>query len=270
MKNLFFLFLTLGCTCATAQSINDYKYVIVENQYEFQNSANEYRLNELMEFLLQKYGFETYRNNEILPTDLNRGLCNSMQLKVEKSGILWADIDARLEDCSGNVLFKTKAARGTEKDYQKAYFSAVRESFESFERLKYKYNGGENLEQSTSIAVAIGKEVKSETITIKATDTALSNNKQTKTEELPINSDKSIAYDFEDISNTEYALKFNESNDSLKLYQYGVAVGSGRKTAAGVYLITTSSFTGVGFMENEKFVIEYDANGDLMRIILEK
>jgi len=270
MKKLFAVIFLMSIAFAKAQSVNDYKYVIVDNQYEFQKSANEYRLNELMEFELQKYGFETYRNNEILPIDLNRGLCNSLQLEVYKSGSLWTDLYATLVNCNGEVLFTTTEAHSQKKDYEKDYFSTVRESFRSFAELSYEYNGGKTYDVKTVEVVQDVQEELHNSNVIEANPA-----KSPKIIEKEIQAEikareKSRAFDFEDTSTTEYSLKFDESKDNFKLYQYGAEIGSGRKSAAGVYLVSTPVFTGIGFMEDDNFIIEYDKNGSTKRVVLVK
>jgi len=285
MKKFFAIVFLMSFAFAKAQSVNDYKYVIVDNQYEFQSSANQYRLNELMEFELQKYGFETYRNNEVLPLDLNRGLCNALQLKVYKSGRLWTDMYATLVNCNGEVLFQTIEVRSQQKDYQKDYFSAVRESFVSFGDLNYQYNGGQKSQPSTvtvfedvqevmpasqniEVAVAAPRKVEEVQPTVQE---KIEETVQVETQEEIKNKEQPRAFDFEDIANTEYSLKFDESKDNFKLYQYGAEIGSGRKSSAGVYLVSTPGFTGIGFTENDNFIIEYDDEyGATKRIVLEK
>ena len=77
-------------------------------------------------------------------------------------------------------------------------------------------------------------------------------------------------YDYQEKSDTPFALKFDENKSSFELYRFGAKVGSGRKSAAGVYLVTSASFTGIGFMEDDSFILEYDEAGQLKRIKLER
>ena len=90
--------------------------------------------------------------------------------------------------------------------------------------------------------------------------------------EEPLNSspESETNMDFEDAASTGYALTFNDTRDHLELYKKGILVGKGRKYAAGVYLITADSFTGIGFMEGGNFIIEYDVNGSTQRVVLTK
>ena len=273
-----------------AQSVNDYKYVIVNNQYDFQNDANEFRLNELMVFELKKYGFNAYRNSERLPADLNRGSCNALQLKVDKSGMLWTDIEARLENCSGQVLFTTEVARARQKTFDKAYFSGVREAFKSFENLNYKYNGDSDEEEFPTQLLTIAQErelekknkVKESNVSknigvetdIDSTNEIIEESIEITTDDLKGSSnslpESKTDIDFKDTSSTGYALKFDDSKDNFEIFKEEVLIGTGRKTAAGVYLITTDSFTGIGFVEGENFIIEYDVNGSTQRVVMTK
>ncbi len=272
MKHLIIIAFVLSSLCSYAQSINDYKYVIVSNQYEFQKEANEYRLNELMVFLLKKYGFEAYRNNEVLPFDLNRGTCNGMTLKVEKSGTLWSDITARLVGCNNEVLYETPKVRSREKSFQKAYFSAVREAFESFQLAGYEYNGGNTATTAAQDAAASSILLSNQKQESTATKTP-SRSQESRKKELQEAIEQRIQarrFDYEDTSVEEYALKFNESGDSFELFKHGTVIGKGRKSAAGVYLVTSDDFTGIGFVEGETFIIEYDLDGISRKITLIK
>jgi hypothetical protein len=141
MKNVVVLLFLVNTLFAMAQkeALNNYKYIIVDNQYEFQGEANEYRWNELVVFELQKLHFTAFRNSEILPADLNRGECNALQLKIDKSGTLRVNFVLRLENCIGATVFTTKEGVGKTKSNQKAYFEALRDAMTSLEEVNYEY-----------------------------------------------------------------------------------------------------------------------------------
>ena len=262
MKLLFTSFMIICSTIAYAQSVDNYKYVTVSNQYDFQNESNEFRLNELMVFLLKKHGFDAYRSSEVLPYDSNRGLCNTMQLKIEKSGSLWTDISASLVNCDGDILYTTPTARARQKNNEKAYFSAVREAFESFEFLDYSYSESsgyqdkkDSLSSSNNGNPSVGDQ-QFENVTAVSKDT------------VPTMTYRKAKFDFEDLTATEYALLFNDDRTGFELYQYGAVVGKGRKSGGGVFLVTADSFTGIGFMNEGEFIIEFDKDGISEKIIL--
>jgi len=123
----------------TAQnSINDYKYVIVEKQFHFQNEANEYNLNELTRFLLKKKGFKPILESDIYPDDLKSNYCLALQSEVKAKGMLRTTVTITLKDCNNNILF-TADGSTKEKDFDKVYAYAIRKAFEDFSVVEYNY-----------------------------------------------------------------------------------------------------------------------------------
>jgi hypothetical protein len=49
-----------------------------------------------------------------------------------------------LKDCKNTILFTSVEGKSREKEYQTSYNQALREAFNSFETLEYKYNGNSN------------------------------------------------------------------------------------------------------------------------------
>lgn len=137
---LLFLFITTFLfTNAQDVALNHYKYIIVNNQYEFQKDANEYSFNELVVFELKKHNITAFRNSEVLPVDMNRGECNALQLKIDKSGTLRIYMVVQLVDCTGTVVFTSKKGVGTTKSNDRAYFEALTDTMTSFDEVTYKY-----------------------------------------------------------------------------------------------------------------------------------
>lgn len=266
MRILIIVLLFVTTTVVSAQSVNDYKYVLVSDQYDFQKSENSYRLNEFMAFELKKYGFDTYRLSESLPEDLNQERCKALSLKIEESGLLKSKMVASLENCFGKVLFTTKVGQSKAKSFDRAYMEAVRSAFKSFEELNYVYNGGIFKAEPIKTVQKSKTDVQN-TQPIKFTD---SQPKSLNDDQLQEQRRESKTFDFEDASIKEYALKFDDAKETFQLFQHGATVGSGRKSAAGVYLVSTDAFTGIGFIENDQFIIEYDESGTTKRITLIK
>lgn len=266
MRILIIVFLFIATTVVTAQSVNDYKYVLVADQYDFQKSENSYRLNEFMAFELKKYGFDTYRLSESLPEDLNQQRCKALSLKIEESGLLKSKMVASLENCFGKVLFTTKVGQSKAKSFDRAYMEAVRSAFKSFEELNYVYNGG-NLKADP---IKIIEESNTDAQNAQLPKVADSKPKPLNDDHLQEPREVLRTFDYEGATSEEYALKFDDAKETFQLFQHGAAVGSGRKSAAGVYLVTTDAFTGIGFIENDQFIIEYDESGTTKRITLIK
>ena len=69
-----FLFI-LSFNVFSQENINDYKYVIIPNQYSFVSSPDQYQLNSLTKFLFDKYGYTAFLQSEELPQDLRNNSC---------------------------------------------------------------------------------------------------------------------------------------------------------------------------------------------------
>ena len=69
MKKALFLILFLASSFIFSQSVTDYKYAIVPSKFEFLKEKDQYRLNTLTKMFMEKYGFITYFDTDILPKD---------------------------------------------------------------------------------------------------------------------------------------------------------------------------------------------------------
>jgi uncharacterized cupredoxin-like copper-binding protein len=138
-KAILILILLSGFFKANAQhSINDYKYVIVQKQFHFQNEANEYNLNELTRFLLKKQGFRPVLESDIYPDDLKSNYCLALISEVTAKGMLRTIVTITLRDCNNNIIFQAEGIT-KEKDFDKLYSYGIRKAFEDFKVLDYNY-----------------------------------------------------------------------------------------------------------------------------------
>ena len=138
-KAILILILLSGFFKANAQhSINDYKYVIVQKQFHFQNEANEYNLNELTRFLLKKQGFRPVLESDIFPDDLKSNYCLALISDVTAKGLLRTVVTITLRDCNNNIIFQAEGMT-KEKDFDKLYSYGIRNAFEDFKVLDYNY-----------------------------------------------------------------------------------------------------------------------------------
>lgn len=144
MKKQFLLLLLLVSSFGIAQSINDYKTVIVPLKFDFLKSENQYRLSTFSKFILEKVGFEVYYSNEIIPQQINR--CAVLNYNIEKqNGFLVTKLFLTFKDCYGKIVYQSEIGSSREKEYQVAYHEALNKAFESVYALEYKYNGGANV-----------------------------------------------------------------------------------------------------------------------------
>lgn len=141
----FFAFITLCIVTNTFSqtSLNNYKYVIVENQFHFQNEVNEYNLNQLTRFLFKKHGFRPIFNSEVYPEDLKSNYCLALTSKIVAKGAFITKITIVLKDCNNNVVFSSEG-KTKEKEIKKVYSIGIRKAFEQFEKINYKYTPNED------------------------------------------------------------------------------------------------------------------------------
>ena len=142
MKKFFFLVALFVSSFGFSQAANNYKYAIVPSKFSFLKEADQYKLNTLTKMFMEKYGFITYFDTDILPKEVANENCNKVYVDVLSNGSLFTTkLTVLLKDCRNNIFFKSVEGKSPEKSYQKAYNHSLREAFYSFEKLAYKYNG---------------------------------------------------------------------------------------------------------------------------------
>lgn len=151
--NVFSIIIVLLCNIGFSQSnLNDYKYIIVPKKYDFLKTDDQYQLNSLSKFLFEKYGFVPLFDDEPLPDDLINNGCLALYANVDKeSGVLKTKLFIELNNCRKEVVFKSITGEAKDKEYKVAYTRALREAFESFESLNYKYEPKEETNISSKV-----------------------------------------------------------------------------------------------------------------------
>lgn len=146
MKKFLLFFAVLYSGIGFAQSINDYKYVVVPSKFDWLSEENKFNLNSLTKMIFDKQGFQTYYPSEKMPDELALDKCKALYADVlNDSGVLSTNIVIVLKDCTGKVVFKSMEGRSKQKTYQKAYYEALREASQSVNQLYYKYTGKETV-----------------------------------------------------------------------------------------------------------------------------
>ncbi len=123
----------------TQSNINDYKYIIIEKQFHFQNEVNEYDLNRMVKYLFEKHGFDAIIDGEPIPADLKSNYCLALKSEITAKGTFRTKGQVTLRDCNNITVFISKEGITKEKDLIRAYDIAIRRAFESFEGMNYHY-----------------------------------------------------------------------------------------------------------------------------------
>jgi hypothetical protein len=141
MKSYVLLFLLLGCFSGHSQtSINNYKYVLVPETFNFLKQKDQYGLNTFTKSSLKETGFTAYFDNAELPTELANNKCNALSVEVvEKNSMFTTKLTLLLKDCKGNVVFKSKEGKSREKEFDLSYTLALKDAFTSLTEAKYVY-----------------------------------------------------------------------------------------------------------------------------------
>lgn len=165
-KQLLFIAL-LFSGLGIAQSVNDYKAVIVPLKYEFMKSDNQYRLATLTKFNLKNAGFEAYYTNEDKPMSFG-DRCSLLDIDVVNiRALLSTKLYIVLKDCFGKVIYQSDLGVSREKEYETAFNDALNRAFESVKALNYKYSG-----QVVAASNILGSEnIKAETISYNSKST---------------------------------------------------------------------------------------------------
>ncbi|WBL26172.1 hypothetical protein [Zunongwangia sp. HGR-M22] len=222
MKKLTVLFAILFTAIIYGQkSVDDYKYVIVPEKFEFSKEKNQYQVNALTKFLLEKYGFSTVMKSAEKPAELQNNNCLALEADVQNnSGLFVTKMVLQLKDCYGNVIYESKEGRSREKEYKSAYHEALRDAFTSLEDLDYSYNEDPIVEQASN------KQVEKQPKAVAATE--VSNAVESEVEVVEENEmdteDSIIATSSEKFfvnDNSVYFLKENESG--FGFYQKGMS-----------------------------------------------
>ncbi|OYX80918.1 MAG: hypothetical protein B7Y83_17890 [Flavobacteriales bacterium 32-34-25] len=144
MKKQLLLLLLLVSSYGFAQSLNDYKTVIVPLKFEFLKSENQYRISTLSKFNLNKVGFDVYYSNQVVPNEINR--CAVLNYDIVKdNAFLVTKLYITFKDCYGKIVYQSELGTSREKEFQLAYTDALNKAFTSLYELEYQYNGGTNV-----------------------------------------------------------------------------------------------------------------------------
>lgn len=120
-----------------AQDLNNYKYALVPAKFSFLKTADLYRMNTLTKMFMEKYGFETYLDSEILPTEFAMDNCNKVFVDIVANNTMMSTkLKIVLKDCKNNILYTSEEGKSREKEYKVAYNQALRMAFDNFEVLK--------------------------------------------------------------------------------------------------------------------------------------
>ena len=125
---------------AQIEKLNDYKYVIIPEKFDFVNESDKYQTSSLTKFLLKKNNFNVFLSDENLPKDLTQNRCLAITANVvDKSGMFNTKNAIEFTDCNGSLIYNSQLGTSKHKEYKKAYHQAIRKAHSDMIDFKYSY-----------------------------------------------------------------------------------------------------------------------------------
>lgn len=242
MKKILVLFVLLS-SVAFSQSINNYEYVIVPSKFTDFKEPNKYNLNTNTKLLLQKYGFKAFMASDSIPNEIINASCRKLYADIVKENTLLATkIKVVIKDCKDNVVYETAFGKSLEKDLNRGYNEALRETGKSFDKLNYKYNGKNDilLEQPQQKTKAIPQQLES----------SIQNNIVVAT-----SSNNAGAFFFAQPIPNGFQIVNSEPKVILKMYN---------TSEKNVFIASKDSKNGVVLSKNNQWFFEYYENAKLV------
>lgn len=142
MKNIILvLFLIMSNIFVFGQEkkVNNYKFIVVPDQFNFLKKKDEYKTSSLTKFLLKKNGFTAVLNSEQYPKDLIDNPCSGLKaLVLDKSSVFKIKVIIELRDCSNRLLYTSDEGVSKLKEYKKGFQEAIRNAHASMIDVVYE------------------------------------------------------------------------------------------------------------------------------------
>ena len=142
MKNIILvLFLTIVNLFVFGQEkkVNNYKFIVVPDRFDFLKQKDEYKTSSLTKFLFKKNGFTVFLNSEQYPKDLIDNPCSGLKaLVLDKSTMFKVKVIIELRDCSNRLLYTSKEGVSKLKEFKKGFQEAIRNAHASMSNIVYE------------------------------------------------------------------------------------------------------------------------------------
>ena len=143
MKNIVIIVFVFVTSISFSQNLSQYKYALIPSKFSFLKEPNQYRLNVLAKLYMEKFGFETYIDDEKFPEDFSANNTNKLYVDVAQNNNMFnTKIKIVLKDFQNNILFTSSEGVSRDKENTVAYNQAFRMAFDNFTVLKnHKFDG---------------------------------------------------------------------------------------------------------------------------------
>ena len=248
MKTRFFFLMLLIANYSFSQTVNDYKAVIIPLKYEFLKTDNQYRLQTLTKFNLNKAGFQAFYSNESLPLEL-KDRCSLLYFDViNESSFLVTKVRVVFKDCYGVAVFKSEIGRSKEKEYGASFNEALNDAFKSVYALNYKYSEKVAANKSEIIPVIVQA-----VITPEVEVPVLASKKEIAASKIIENNSHNLLY----AQSTSYGYQLIDSEPKVVMKVYKTSNPSS-------FMATKGTVQGVLVSKENQWFFEYYQNDQLI------
>jgi len=141
MKRFYLVLFGLFSLLSFAQDINQYELVMVPTRFSFQESDNEYRLNTLLKYRLEEYGFKAYYTSDQLSANYD-DRCRFLTVDViNESSLFKTKLIITFKNCRNILVFQSEFGSSREKERKIAHPEALEDALQSVKALNYKFEG---------------------------------------------------------------------------------------------------------------------------------
>lgn len=130
MKKLLVILLIGTVWLAKAQNHTGYPFMVVPDKFDFLDHKDEYRLNSLAKYLLEKRDFKAFLDSDDKPIEFSLDECGVLKFDLTKEKtFINTKLKITVKDCTGKVIAESYGT-SKEKKYERAYNIALREALD--------------------------------------------------------------------------------------------------------------------------------------------
>lgn len=147
---LLLIFSVIFCSLTTfsQKSLSDYAYVLIPQQFEFQSSKDQFRLNTLVRHLFKSNGFNALYDEELGSLPRCEGVFANV---IQEKAFLKTKVVIVINDCHNNEIYRSQVGESKEKDHSISYPEAIRNAFTSIQHLNIKQKDLEELRTKSEV-----------------------------------------------------------------------------------------------------------------------
>ncbi len=266
-STVLLFFISFGAV--SQETIHDYHYAKVPNQFEFLKGKDQYQVNSLTVFLLNKYGFNAYLTDD-LPLYLQKLPCKGLTVEIEASeSFLTTKTVVVFKDCYGTILYTSQEGKSKEKEYKKAYQAAVRMAFESvaelnINQLELSEEDAKRVEQTVVTQEEKTEETAVALTTVQQDVDAALNTEDESQDATATSSTKVVlpeAWFLSEFAYKDYSLKKQGKGYAVFYKDQVIGTAIQSNDEIGSFNVVTTQFKGTGTLNSEGFIINRQIEG---------